>query len=211
MTRAITHLFISYPTQYENRVRANKASPFLEALDPENNPNVNFTSITSDVNASDALTFDAVQLIKNETVEEVIKHVSNSQYESAIKKIIDLATIDHFQINKTTDGFDANNIITLDGSENLEGRLNGTSSTSLKFGQQNLSYSKIGSYIDCPKKFWYQFVLDALPENQEAPALYKGSLFHDLVEKSSIKQKDEAKVDSLKILKKTSFRKLGPN
>ena len=65
-----------------------------------------------------------------------------------------------------------------------------------------MSYSKIGSYIDCPKKFWYQFVLDALPENQEAPALYKGSFFHDLVEKSSIKQKDEGKIDSLKTLKK---------
>ncbi len=51
MTRAITHLFISYPTQYENRVRANKASPFLEALDPENNSNVNFSAITSTVNA----------------------------------------------------------------------------------------------------------------------------------------------------------------
>jgi DNA helicase-2/ATP-dependent DNA helicase PcrA len=200
MTRTITHLFISYPTQYENRVRANKASPFLEALDPENNPNVNFQKITSAVNTSDALTFDAVQLIKNETVEGVIKHVSNSQYASAIKKIIDLATIDHFQINKTTDGFDANNIITLDGSENLKGRLDGTSSTSLKFGQQNLSYSKISSYVDCPKKFWYQNVLDALPENQEAPALYKGGFFHKIVEKSSMKQKDEGKADSLKTL-----------
>ena len=200
MTRTITHLFISYPTQYENRVRANKASPFLEALDPENNPNVNFLKITSAINASDALTFDAVQLIKNETVEGVIKHVSNSQYASAIKKIIDLATIDHFQINKTTDGFDANNIITLDGSENLKGRLDGTSSTSLKFGQQNLSYSKISSYVDCPKKFWYQNVLDALPENQEAPALYKGGFFHKIVEKSSMKQKDEGKADSLKTL-----------
>ena len=110
MTRTITHLFLSYPTQYENRVRATKASPFLAALEPEQNTDVNFLKVTSNVSATDALTFDAVQVIKNETVDGVIKHVSNGQYESAIKKIIDLAAIDHFQKNKTTDGFDANNI-----------------------------------------------------------------------------------------------------
>ena len=63
-----------------------------------------------------------------------------------------------------------------------------------------MSYSKISSYVDCPKKFWYENILDALPENQEAPALYKGGFFHKIVEKSSIKQKDEGKADSLKTL-----------
>jgi DNA helicase-2/ATP-dependent DNA helicase PcrA len=202
MTRAITHLFLSYPTQYENRVRANKPSPFLAALEPEQNTNVNFLKATSNVSAADALTFDAVQVIKNEAVDGVIKHVSNGLYESAIKKIIDLAAIDHFQKNKTTDGFDANNIFTLDPSADLEDRLNGTSSTSLKFGKQNLSFSKISNYVNCPKQFWYGNVLNALPENQEAPALYKGGFFHKIVENSSIKQRDEGKTDSLSVLKK---------
>ena len=53
--------------------------------------------------------------------------------------------IDHFQKNKTTDGFDAKNIITSEASDDLEGRLDGTVSTSLKFGQQNLSFSNISS------------------------------------------------------------------
>ena len=202
MTRAITHLFISYPTQYENRIRANKASPFLDALTPEQNPNVNFLKATSSVSEIDTPTFDATEVIKNRTIDEAIKHITNNQYESAIKKIIDLATIDHFQKNKTTDGFDAKNIITLETSDDLESRLDGTVSTSLKFGQQNLSFSKISSYVDCPKKFWYENVLNALPENQEAPALYKGGFFHEIVENSSIKQKDEGEVDSLNALKK---------
>jgi DNA helicase-2/ATP-dependent DNA helicase PcrA len=202
MTRAITHLFISYPTQYENRIRANKASPFLEALTPEQNPNVNFLKATSSASEIDTPTFEATEVIKNKTINEAIKHITNSQYESAIKKIIDLATIDHFQKNKTTDGFDAKNIITLETSDDLEDRLDGTVSTSLQFGQQNLSFSKISSYVDCPKKFWYENVLNALPENQEAPALYKGGFFHEIVENSSIKQKDEGEVDSLNALKK---------
>jgi len=62
----------------------------LEALTPEQNSNVNFLKATSSVSEIDTPTFDATEVIKNRTIDEAIKHITNSQYESAIKKIIDL-------------------------------------------------------------------------------------------------------------------------
>jgi hypothetical protein len=44
------------------------------------------------------------------------------------------------------------------------------------------------------KLFWYKHVLNALPENQEAPALYKGSTFHEIVEESA-KRQQEGQID----------------
>ena len=195
MTRAIDHLYITYPTQYENRVRANKPSPFIDGLAITSNEYVTFDKYASTASVGETPTYDAVEVIKNKTVDEAVKHLTNSQYQSAIQKIIDLAHIDHFQKNKTIDGFDVRDMLTTNASHELEGRLNGTVSTSLKFGKQNLSFSKVNNFVSCPKKFWYENVLNALPANQEATPLYKGGLFHKIVENASIKQRDEGEIE----------------
>ena len=139
------------------------------------------------------------RIIKNEQLNNIIKNLHSEQYSSAIQKILDLGQIEFFQKNKTTKGFSHKELLEQSPSDDLESKLLGTKPTKLGFQKKNLSFSKFDTYENCPKKFWYQHVLNALPENQEASALYKGSVFHEIVENSANRQK-EGKIDDIKIL-----------
>ena len=206
MTRTISHLFLTYPIQYETRGKANKASKFLQALKPEKNPNIEFLKYNSNSNNQITTTFDAIEIIKNEKMEEAIKHISSNQFSSAIQKIIDLSKIEYFQKNKTTEGFTLEKLLNQTPSKDIDERLNGTISDKLGFEKQNLSFSKFEKYESCPKSFWYQHVLNALPENQEAPALYKGRTFHNIVEESAKNQKDGTIDDFKTLLAELNFK-----
>ncbi|MCG3778996.1 MAG: Plasmid conjugative transfer DNA helicase TrhI [Nitrosopumilus sp.] len=60
MTRTIDNLFVMYPTQYENRKRANKISKFVEPLKPKDNPHIDFIQYDSSTNSNISTTFNAV-------------------------------------------------------------------------------------------------------------------------------------------------------
>jgi DNA helicase II / ATP-dependent DNA helicase PcrA len=199
MTRTIDNLYIMYPTQYENRIKANKPSKFLQPLKLEKNDNVDFVKYDTNSSKNISATFDEVEIIKNEQLNNVIKNLHSEQYSSAIQKILDLGQIGFFQKNKTTKGFSHKELLEQSPSDDLESKLLGTKPEKLGFQKKNLSFSKFNTYEECPKKFWYQHILDALPENQEVSALYKGSVFHEIVENASNRQK-EGKIDDLKVL-----------
>ena len=199
MTRTIDNLFVMYPTQYESRKRANKASKFIQPLKPKENEFIDFIQYDSNSSSDISTTFNAVEIIKNEQLAEVIKNLYSEQYESAIQKILDLGKIGFFQKNKTTKGFSDESLLQQTSSDDLESRLNGTKPERLGFTKKNLSFSKFNTYEQCPKQFWYQYVLNALPANQEQSALYKGSTFHEIVEESAKRQKDGNTDDTAKL------------
>ncbi len=199
MTRTIDNLFVMYPTQYESRKRANKASKFIQPLKPKDNEFIDFMQYDSNSSSDISTTFNAVEIIKNEQLAEVIKNLYSEQYESAIQKILDLGKIGFFQKNKTTKGFSDESLLQQTSSDDLESRLNGTKPERLGFTKKNLSFSKFNTYEQCPKQFWYQYVLNALPANQEQSALYKGSTFHEIVEESAKRQKEGNTDDTAKL------------
>ena len=199
MTRTIDNLFVMYPTQYENRKRANKVSKFIQPLKPKENEHIDFIQYDSNSSSNISTTFNAVEIIKNEQLTEVIKNLYSEQYESAIQKILDLGKIGFFQKNKTTKGFSDEKLLQQTSSDNLESRLNGTKPERLGFQKKNLSFSKFNTYEQCPKQFWYEHVLNALPANQEQSALYKGSTFHKIVQDSAERQKDGNIDDTAKL------------
>ncbi|MDC0522390.1 ATP-dependent helicase [Nitrosopumilus sp.] len=199
MTRTIDNLFVMYPTQYESRKRANKASKFIQPLKPKENEFIDFIQYDSNSSSDISTTFNAVEIIKNEQLAEVIKNLYSEQYESAIQKILDLGKIGFFQKNKTTKGFSDESLLRQTSSDDLESRLNGTKPERLGFTKKNLSFSKFNTYEQCPKQFWYQYVLNALPANQEQSALYKGSMFHEIVEESAKRQKEGNTDDTTKL------------
>ena len=199
MTRTIDNLFVMYPTQYESRKRANKASKFIQPLKPKDNEFIDFIQYDSNSSSDISTTFNAVEIIKNEQLAEVIKNLYSEQYESAIQKILDLGKIGFFQKNKTTKGFSDESLLQQTSSDDLESRLNGTKPERLGFTKKNLSFSKFNTYEQCPKQFWYQYVLNALPANQEQSALYKGSTFHEIVEESAKRQKEGNTDDTSKL------------
>ena len=189
MTRTIDNLFVMYPAQYGNRKKVTKISKFVKPLKPEDNPHIDFIQYNSNTNSNVSTTFNAVEIIKNEQLSEVIKNLYSEQYESAIQKILDLGKIGFFQKNKTTKGFNDESLLQQKSSDDIESRLNGIKSDRLGFTKNNLSFTKFDSYSKCPKQFWYQYVLNALPAHQEQYPFYKGKLFHKIIEESSKRQK----------------------
>jgi len=195
MTRTITHLYLMYPTQYEDRSRANKASKYLVALKPDKNKSVNF--IKYDSNSDDNITapVDVFDVIKNEYIEKALKNLHSDQFQSAIHKIIEIAKIDHYRKNKSSDGFSHDELLQYEPDPLTDERLAGTNPIEMGYENQKLSFSKFDDYAKCPKMFWYKHVLNALPRNQEANALYKGSVFHKIVEDVDNPEMPEKKGD----------------
>ena len=190
MTRAIENLFLMYPTQYENRTRANKASKYLVKLKPGTNIDIDFSIYDASSHPEGSITFNALEIIKNDRITQATRHLNSGQYQSAIQKILDLGEIQFFQKMHTTDGFQPEKLLAQIPSNDLESLLDGTRPIKMGFEKKNLSFSKFDSYKKCPKQFWYRYVLNALPQNRYAPALYKGGVFHDLVKESAIRQKE---------------------
>jgi len=199
MTRTISHLYLMYPTQYEDRSKANKASKFLVDLEPAENEHIDFIKYDSNSTDDASSQVDAVDVIKSEYIERAVKSLHSSQYSSAIQKIIEIAKIDFYREHKTSENFSHEDLLKYEPDPATDQRLAGTDPTAMGYDEQKLSFSKFDDYSKCPKMFWYKHVLNALPRNQEANALDKGSMFHKIVEDSNNPGMPE-KTDELKSL-----------
>ena len=100
MTRAIDHLFVTYPTQYEGNKRGNKASQYILDVKPETNPNVDFIKIAALAAQSVSTTFNAIEILKSQRVNNAISQMQSGQVQSAIESMMDLAKIKYFQEKK---------------------------------------------------------------------------------------------------------------
>ena len=198
MTRAIDRLIISYPTKYENRETSNRASRFLLELKPQKNAQVDFQNFNFSRAIQKYVGFNAVDILKNEIIQEAKNHIDSSNFSSAIQKIIDLANISHFVNNKTSSGFEIDPLVPKTVSPEIQTKLQGKYEK-LGFTGVNLSFTKIDQYHDCPKKFWYENVISALPNSPQSQ-LYKGSIFHEIVEESA-QRKAQGVQDDLSKLK----------
>lgn len=184
MTRAIDDLHITYPTQYENSSRANRASKFVQALKPDRNPHVDF--VLHDGGAGNQTNpVDRLDAIRNEHAGKAIKSINTGHYQSAIQKIVDLAKIEHYRKNKTTEGFSVENFLNCEINDSVDLEINNIDTPQVGYEGRRISYSRFDKYRQCPKMFWYTYVLNVLPENQIQPVLYKGDLFHKIVEQSA--------------------------
>ena len=208
MTRAIDHLFVTYPTQYEGNKRGNKASQYILDVKPETNPNVDFIKIAALAAQSVSTTFNAIEILKSQRVNNAISQMQSGQVQSAIESMMDLAKIKYFQEKKKLEGFDLGKF-TIKSSNDIEGLLNGTISERKKFSRSHLSVTAIEPYKECPKQFWYKEVLNILPQKQDAPAMTKGGLFHKIVEESAKKQLEGKGPDEYKTLVKELDNKWG--
>ena len=170
MTRALDHLFMTYPVKYTGHTRGNKESKYLQDVKPKgrgagwaSHPSVNFIEPLATSSQTADPVFDAIEIIKQSRTENVEKLILSGQYQSAIQGIADLAKIEYYKANKSLDGFDESAYPEGTG-DNIEEILNGTRSERKKFTGEKLSYSSISPYETCPKQFWYAQVLKILPD-----------------------------------------------
>ncbi len=159
MTRAKSHLYITYAKDYENRKTEAQPSPFLEELNYTDNPLIEFKEFKTDT---------AVQLAHGEHLEQLkqehqaiaVNSIHQMNLKTAIQKIIDLAKIKHFEEFKNLDGFDYKNILEIEPDEaHIDSQLYQKSIPLIKKENFRLSPSKIQTFEDCPLKFKFQHVL----------------------------------------------------
>ena len=88
----------------------------------------------------------------------------------------------------------------------INSKLAGAAEPPLGYERKKISYSRFEKYEQCPKMFWYKYVLNILPKNQKSPTLYKGNFFHNIVDDSA-KRKMNGQHDTLEQLKKIAKSK----
>jgi len=199
ITRAIDNLFITFPTKYGSNIRSNKMSKFLEDLDPKNNPDVKYDTYVFSSTRTGTDSVDTLDILMEKTIDEVTDRLQSNQFPSAIQKIIDLAKIHDYKQFKNQSQFDIASLIPNSVSQEVLNQLGGQVEK-LGFSGKHLSFTAFDTYRDCPKKFWYNYVLHALPKEQSTPSLYKGKVFHDIVKDSANRQMN-GKVDDIDTLK----------
>ena len=204
MTRAIEDLHITYPTQYENSSRANKASKFVQALTPSNNQFIEFSIQNARPRNEQGEAVDRIESIRNRHISHALTAIQNGLYQSALKSIVDLARISHFKENETTDGFSHKDFLDIEFEDSINLELNDTVPQPLGYNRDKISFTRISDYQSCPKMFWYKYVVGALPENRNQPTLYKGDLFHRIVENSANKKIEGVKISAEEMVEQAS-------
>ena len=83
------------------------------------------------------------------------------------------------------EGFSVENFLNCEIDDSVDLEINSIDTPQIGYEGKRISYSRFDKYRQCPKMFWYTYVLNVLPENQIQPVLYKGDLFHKIVEQSA--------------------------
>jgi DNA helicase II / ATP-dependent DNA helicase PcrA len=203
MTRAKSHLYITYAKDYENRKTEAKPSSFLEELNFTENPLIDFEEFKTNT---------AVQLAHGEHLEQLkqehqaiaVNSIHQMNLKTAIQKIIDLAKIKHFEEFKNLDNFDHTKIFEIEAKEDhIDSQLYQKSIPLITKENFRLSPSKIQTFEDCPLKFKFQHVLRVPTPSKTYFGM--GTAIHSVAENMTKLQKDGKKPNeklALEILEK---------
>lgn len=180
MTRAINQLFIIFPIKYTSNKRPNKPSQFLDELNYDENDLIELIDFNGKTQESMLQDQERLDILKNDYAGQAITHLNQMQFQSAVKRIIDLAKIDYFEKNKTLDGFSAESFLKSEDNEELESQLFENKIPLVNKEKLRLSKSKFSVYQECPLEYKFSHVLQ-VPTIQ-GTAQYMGNAFHKVVE-----------------------------
>lgn len=203
MTRAKSHLYITYAQDYENRKTEALPSPFLEEINFKENPLIEFLEYktSADVQLSQG---EHLEQLKQEHQEIAVNSINQMNLKTAIQKIIDLAKIKHFEKFGNLDDFDQKEILEYESVEShIDSQLFHKSIPLIKKEDFRLSPSKIETYEDCPLKFKFQYVLGVPAPGKTFFSM--GTAVHSVAEHLTKNQKDglePTEENALKILEK---------
>jgi DNA helicase II / ATP-dependent DNA helicase PcrA len=188
MTRAKSHLYITYAKDYENRKTEAKPSSFLEELDFTNNPLIDFKEFKTDTEIQLAHS-EHLEQLKQEHQAIAVNSIHQMNLKTAIQKIIDLAKIKHFEEFKNLDSFDYKKILEMEPDEaHIDSQLYQKSIPLITKENFRLSPSKIQTYEDCPLQFKFQHVLRVPTPSKTYFGM--GTAIHSVAENMTKLQKD---------------------
>ena len=203
MTRAKSHLYITYAQDYENRKTEAPPSPFLDELSFKENPLIEFKQYktSTDVQLAHG---EHLEQLKQEHQTIAVNSINQMNLKTAIQKIIDLAKIKHFEKFKNLDAFDPSKILEFEpGESHIDSQLYQKSIPLITKENFRLSPSKIQTYEDCPLKFKFQHVLRVPTPSKTYFGM--GTAIHSVAENMTKLEKDGKKASeklALEILDK---------
>jgi len=188
MTRAKSHLYITYAQDYENRKKEAQPSPFLEEIDFKDNPLIEILSYKSNIDVQ-LSTGEHLEQVKAEHQEIAVTSINQMNLNTAIRKIIDLAKIKHFEEFGNLDTFDPVKLLEIEPEESqIDSQLYQKSIPLIKKDNFRLSPSKIQTYEECPLKFKFQYVLRVPTPSKTYFGM--GTAIHAVAENLTKMQKD---------------------
>ena len=203
MTRAKSHLYITYAKDYENRKTEAKPSSFLEELNFTENPLIDFQEFKTNTTVQLAHG-EHLEQLKQEHQAIAVNSIHQMNLKTAIQKIIDLAKIKHFEEFKNLDSFDHTKIFEIEAKEDhIDSQLYQKVLPLITKENFRLSPSKIQTFEDCPLKFKFQHVLRVPTPSKTYFGM--GTAIHLVAENMTKLQKDGKEPDeklALEILEK---------
>jgi len=203
MTRAKSHLYITYAQDYENRKTEALPSQFLEEMKYLLNPLIDFEKFQTRADVQFAHG-EHLELLKQEHQEFAVNSINQMNLKTAVQKIVDLAKIKHFEEFKNLDDFDPAKILEIEpGETQIDSQLYQKTIPLIKKENFRLSPSKIQTYEDCPLQFKFQHVLRIPTPSKTYFGL--GTAIHSVAENMTKLEKDGKKASeklALEILDK---------
>ena len=160
MTRAQNQLFVVFPTKYAQNVRQSKPSVFLEEIEFEKNPLVEVIDFADSTQETLLQEQGKVDIIQQDLQAKATKFVNQMQLESAIARIVDLSKVEYFKKNKTLDGFETEDLFTVESNNDVDALLVGEKIPLINKETLKLSASKFETYMKCPLQFKFAHVLE---------------------------------------------------
>jgi len=199
MTRAQNLLYITFAKKYGQNIRESKPSIFLEEINFETNPLVNFVQFEGTEGDYLIEELDRTEKIKQDIQFKAVRSVNKMHLKTAIQRIIELAKIKYFEENGNLKGFDPQSVLNVNNTDtNLEKELKGTKIPLVDKESLSLSKGKIDTYNKCPLQFKFRHIL-RVPTPSRASADI-GNAVHAVLEKMT-----KYEIDGQKLTQKQAF------
>ena len=189
ISRAQNHVFISYTMKNSGKSRLYKPSQFLENdLNFQNNPLIDVIQVDSNYNEITQPTYTKNEIIRKDLQDLVIKNIQESQFKSAIKNILNLSKVEYFEKNNTINGHKYDELLKIESLSAIDNKLKEQKIPLINRNSLHLSATQFRNYMECAKKYKFNYVLKVPQPSQSFLAL--GDVVHKIFEKLSFLEKD---------------------
>lgn len=187
MTRAQNRLFITYCSKYGQNVKESKPSKFLEELDFENNPLIMHTPFEKPTMEAVRNGTGSIKKIKQDRQEKASQAIDRMQIQSAIKRMLELAKIQHYERHGNVGNFDSRSILSVNVDDfDIGEYLSEERPRLIDRETITLSKTKLETYKKCPLQFKFRYVMQ-IPTKPGA-AMDLGSAVHKVIESATKRQ-----------------------
>jgi len=188
ITRAQQQLYISFAKKYGQNIRETKPSKFLEELQFQNNPIIQYYEYGNEVDSTTSTEFNEefeseIEKIKSQLQHQAVKAIFEMQLNNAFSKIIDLSKIRYYELMGAFPTYGLSSVLDIENfkdNSNIELLIQNKKIPLIDPDELRLSASSLKTYTECPMKFKFEKILQV----PTPPTTYFdiGTTIHSVIE-----------------------------